>query len=337
MPCASSRSSAVACSAWSSASVRRAGACSCSFWKRRSASWRGRRRRRRPEGMRQISTATPARDGLGDLGLHRCAPAPLMQAEVALAHDSRTALSARRRAAPTDAAQARSHPAASPPRALTRTPPPSAASCHPQLQPCRRRGGQEHDLGAPPQPVAVLLGLVRDQARGLQVIQPPLHAAAVCPHEPRTRGTVARDLAPAHHRRQPRDQLPDRRREPGRALCVPEPEDVALDRVRARLEPIVTRRRAPAGPSRTTQQGVDHQPPGLERQRLGRRPIPTTRRPSGPTSGCAVQRHRQRPKAPRQRSAARRRADARGTAGTGVRSRAAGALKARRIGPAEGD
>ena len=139
---------------------------------------------------------------------------------------------------------------------------------------------------------------------------------------------VARDLAPAHHRRQPRHQLPDRRREPRRALRVPEPEQVALDRVRARLQPIVTRRRAPARSPRATQQRVDHQPPGLGRQRLDRRPIPTTRRPSSSTSGCAIQRHRQRPKAPRQRSATRRRADARGTAGTGLTSRTARSAQA---------
>ena len=102
---------------------------------------------------------------------------------------------------------------------------------------------QQHDLRAPPQPVAVALGLVRDQARGLQVVQPALHAAAVRAHEPRPLAPIARDRAPAHHRRQPHDQLPDRRREPRRALRVPEPEQVALDRVRARLQPIVTRRR----------------------------------------------------------------------------------------------
>ena len=191
--------------------------------------------------------------------------------------------------------------------------------------------------GCAPQPVAVLLGLVGDQARGLQVIQPPLHAPAMRPHKPRTLGTIARDVTPAHHRRQPRHQLPDRRRKPRRALRMPEPEHVALDRIHARFVPIVAGCRASARSPRTTQQRADHQTPGLRRQRLDRRPIPTTRRPSGSTSGCAIQRHRQRPKAPRQRSATGRRTDARGTAETGMTSPTAGVLTARRIGPSSGD
>ena len=129
-------------------------------------------------------------------------------------------------------------------------------------------------------PAVVALGLVRDHARGLQVIQPALHAA--CDARARTAPArrVARDRAPAHHRRQPRHQLPDRRREPRRALRVPEPEQVALDRVRARLQPIITGRRAAARAARAAQQRGHHHAPGLGRQRLDRRPIPTTRRPS---------------------------------------------------------
>ena len=65
---------------------------------------------------------------------------------------------------------------------------------------------------------------------------------------------IARDRTPADHRRQPHDQLRDRRRVARRPRRVPEPEQVALDRVRARLQPIVARRRAPARSPRPGQQ-----------------------------------------------------------------------------------
>ncbi len=91
---------------------------------------------------------------------------------------------------------------------------------------------------------------------------------------------IARDRAPAHHRCQPRDQLSDRGREARRALRVTEPEQVALDRVRARLQPVVTGRRASALAARAAEQRAHHHAARLGRQRLARRAIPATRRPS---------------------------------------------------------
>ena len=146
---------------------------------------------------------------------------------------------------------------------------------------------------------------------------------------------TARHRAPADHRRQPRHQLRDRRRVARRTLRVTEPEQVALDRVRARLQPIITRRLAPARTTSAAEQRAHDEPPRLRRQRLDRRPIPTTRRPSS-TRNCrsVVQRHRQRPKTPRQQQAALRpRADARGTAETVPDRRDTRALNARRIDP----
>ena len=146
----------------------------------------------------------------------------------------------------------------------------------PQLLRPRHRCGQEQDLRAPPRPALVALRLVRHHAGGLQVIEPPLHAAAMRPHEPRPLGALTRNRPPAHHRRQPRDQLLDRTREPARPRRVTQAEQVALDRIGARLEPIVTRRRAPACPPRAAQQRGDDQPAWLGRDRPTPRAIPAT-------------------------------------------------------------
>ena len=149
-----------------------------------------------------------------------------------------------------------------------------------------------------------------------EIVEPALHAAAVRSHKPRTPDRIARDRPPADHRRQPHDQLRDRRRVTRRARRVAQPEQVALDRVRARLKPVIPGRRAAARRSRAGQQRDDHQPPGLGRQRFDRRPVPPARR----GIGCALQRHRQRPRASRQHEALRSRTDARGTAGGGPAS-----------------
>jgi hypothetical protein len=145
--------------------------------------------------MRQISTATPDRHRVSDLGLHRCAPTPLSQTEVR----SRTIRARRSRLG------AELRPRMPPRLGATRPRRRRARSRerHPRARRVATRsssrvgagGRQQHDLGPPPQPVAVLLGLMRDQVRGLQVIQPPLHAPAVRAHKPRTLGTVTRDPA----------------------------------------------------------------------------------------------------------------------------------------------
>ena len=107
---------------------------------------------------------------------------------------------------------------------------------------------------------------------------------------------------------------PHRRRVPRRALRVPKPEQIALDRVRARLQPIVTWRRAPAHAARSAEQRDTTSRPGSAWQRLDRRPIPTTRRPEQELRMHA-------PAAPptpagiRAARSLRTRTDARGTAG----------------------
>ena len=139
---------------------------------------------------------------------------------------------------------------------------------------------------------------------------------------------AARHLAPAHHRRQPDDELLDRRREARRARRVPEPVRVALHGVHPRLEAIVARRRAAAGAPRATEQRAHDQATRLGRQRLASRPIPATA-----TRRSAVQRHRQRPKTPSKRAPRSSRADARGAAGAIPSSRVRNSRRAGRNWP----
>jgi hypothetical protein len=122
---------------------------------------------------------------------------------------------------------------------------------------------------------------LRWTAAGLQVIQPALHALAMRAHEPRPLRPITRDRAPADHRRQPHHELLDRRRKPRRALCVAQSEQVPLDRVRARLEAIVSRRRATASSASSPQKRAHLHAAQLSGQRLDRRPIPATRGPCG--------------------------------------------------------
>jgi hypothetical protein len=128
-------------------------------------------------------------------------------------------------------------------------------------------------------------------------------------------GTATRGSAPAHHRRQPHDELLDRRCKPRRARRMPEPEQIALDRIDARLQPIIAGRDAAAPAPRGRQQRTDDQAPGLGRQRLARRPVPATARNTAARRGGVLQRHRQRPSARAAYAGQRRRADARGAAG----------------------
>ena len=196
------------------------------------------------------------------------APARLVRRHRARPRQPRPRARLRLRRPRPDRAQRRRPARATPPPTLARRASPRArARATPQLLRGRHGRGQQHDLRAPPRAVLVALGLVRDQARGLQIIQPALHAAAMRAHEPRPLGAAARDAAPAHHRRQPRHQLLDRAREPPRPRRVPEPEQVALDRVRARLQPIVTRRRTAPRPPRPAQQRGHDQPARLGRDR----------------------------------------------------------------------
>ena len=216
---------------------------------------------------------------------------------------ARIAPRARRHASARDAAPARAH--ASRARADARTASSLADGSG---------AAQQHDLRAPPHAVAVALGLVHDQAGRLQVVEPALHAAPVRAHEPRPLRATARNRPPADHRRQPHDELRDRRRVPRRPLRVTEPEQVALDRVRARLQPIVARRRAAARTTRPAEQRAHDQAARLSAA-AARSPADTNDATTSDEWRMRVQRHRQRPQAPRQHEALRTRTDARGTAG----------------------
>ena len=218
---------------------------------------------------------------------------------------------ARDRAAFADRAEARRPPRRRAPGSFARSPTARSPASSFQLGRLRHRCTLQHDLRSPPRPARVALGFVDDQAGGLEVVEPALHAAPVRADEPLPLDRIARDRTPADHRRQPCDELRDRGRVAGGTRRMTEPEQVALDRVGARLQAVIARRAAPARSPRPGQQRDDHVPPGLRRQRLDRRPIPTTRR----DNGCAVQRHRQRPRTSRQQEALRSRTDARGTAG----------------------
>jgi hypothetical protein len=134
-------------------------------------------------------------------------------------------------------------------------------------------------------------------------VQAALQAAPVRPDERGSPDAIARNRTPADHRCQPHDQLADRRRIPRRTGCVPEPEQVPLDRVRARLQPIVPGRRAPALASRSPKQRDDDQRSRLSRQRLTRRAKPTTTRSPSRGCGSTLQGHGQRPQASRQHEA----------------------------------
>ena len=287
--------------------------------------------------MRQISTSHSARRGRGDLRLDRRPPA---RARARADRCARAPAAPGARAPGTPLRAADRRPGSAPRRLARRR----ARSRQRQPRARRLATAQLARRTAPARaaarsacattPVAVALGLVRDQAGRLQVVEPALHAAPMRAHEPRPLRRVARDRAPAHHRRQPHHQLPDRRRVARRPLRVPEPEQVPLDRVRARLQPIVARRRcsralgAPAPAARRRPGGRARRGSGSLAGRYQRRDDRRAR-----ASGCAIQRHRQRPKAPRQQAALRTRADARGTAGTGPTAATQARSSARRTRP----
>jgi hypothetical protein len=292
-----------------------------------------RRRRRRPEGMRQKSTTMRKSEAGQDLRLHAGAATRLMRRHGPSTREPATRAWPRRRCARSDRGQrarastlALASALAGPPRACT----PLGDA---QLLGRRRGRGEEHDLRAPPPATCVALGLMRDHAGGLEIVEPALHALAMRAHEPRPLRPPPRHRAPAHHRRQPHNQLLDRARVARRARRMPEPKQVALDRVRARLEPVIARRDAAAPATRTTEQRAHDQAPGLGRKRLARRPIPATTRNSATRRRGVLQRHRQRPNARAARNGQRRRADARGAAGRTRRGRAGAPSGARRPDP----
>ena len=279
--------------------------------------------------MRQISTRCPHRVCARDRRLRRGAAREFAHQHAPLDRHSRAPAPARHAAAPADAGEAWRHARATLARALTARPAAGTTARHGKFARVGLRRRQQHDLRAPPHPRLIALWLVRDHARRLQIVQPALHAAPVRAHEPRTARRIGGDRAPAHHRRHPRDQLRDRRRVPRRALRVTEPKQIALERERARLHAIVPGRPAPARAARSAEQrGHDHTA-RLVGQWHASWPVPTARS-TGSTCGCAIQRHRQRPRAPRQHEMPWTRADARGTAEPNP-SRAGDAPRATRI------
>jgi hypothetical protein len=146
-----------------------------------------------------------------------------------------------------------------------------------------------------------------------------------------------RRSTPGHHRRQPHDELLDRRRIARGARRVPEPEEVALDRVRAGLEAVITRCGAAATTPSTPEQRTDDEAPGLGRKRLAQRPVPATTRKGATRRGGLLQLHRQCPSAGVPRDGQHRRADARGAAGRTTVARTAAPSGARRPDPRIGD
>jgi hypothetical protein len=283
--------------------------------------------------MRQKSTTSTQPAGDQDLRLHSPLATRLMHELGPGTSDRSTRSSAGSAAAAANRRQARRDPRRAATRPLASPPTPRPTPRHPQLLDARLGSGEQHDLRAPPQPGVIALRLMRDEASGMEVVEPTLHALAMRAHEPRPLRTPTRDGTPANHRRKPDDELLDRTRKPPRPRRVPKPEQVALHRVHPRLDPIITRRNAPPPPARTAQQRAHHQPPRLRRQRRPRRPIPTTRRPTTAKRGCAFQRHRQRPKTPGTHAAARSRADARGAAGQPPSNREQASESRRRLDP----
>lgn len=273
--------------------------------------------------MRQKSRARRARSGGPNLRLDACASARLLRRGRSSARQAPAQRGLWLTGASADRAQRRRAPMVATTRPLTRAPPPCPLARCLQLFATRLGRSLQHDLRAPPPAGVVALGLVGDQTRGLQVVQPALHALAVRAHKPPSLSASGRDLTPAHHRRQPHNQLLDRARKPARARRVPQPEQVPLDHIHTGVDPVIARRDAAACPARTSKQRTDDEPAGLGRKRRPSRAVPTPlRRRAAAMPVWVLQRHRQRPKAPDARDNQRRRADARGAAGQAVRSRA---------------
>ncbi len=228
--------------------------------------------------MRQKSTAPAELAGARDLRIYGRPTAHLVGNTSPSARDSSTRRPARHAAVTTDRREARRDPPSAAAGTLATPPTPSTSSCKAQLLRRRIARDEQNDLGAPPLPAPVALGHVSDDARGLQVIEPALHALAMRAHEPRPLSAIPWDPTPAHHRRQSNHQLLHRRREPPRASHVTEAEQVALDRIHPRLDPIVTRRDTTPRATSAAQQHAHHQPARLGRQRRACRPVPTTTR-----------------------------------------------------------
>jgi hypothetical protein len=160
--------------------------------------------------------------------------------------------SARRLRAATDRLQAPAATSAIAAMPACRAAPSVRPRSHPQpcgLQLLRRRRGRvaQRDQRAPVQAEIVGLASEADDPGRLQVSQPAPHIGGVrAQPPPAARIVTRRHRAPAHDRREPIDELPDRARIVPRALGVPPAPQQPLDCIRTRLETIVaTRATAP--------------------------------------------------------------------------------------------
>ena len=142
--------------------------------------------------MRQKSATPAQRTGERDLRIHGRPAARLVRHASSGARNARPRYAAWHAAAATNRCQARRDPPRAAAGALAPPPAPRTDTGDAQLLRRRIARGEQHDLRAPPLPPPVALGHVRDDARGLQVIKPALHALAMRPDKPRPLTATAR-------------------------------------------------------------------------------------------------------------------------------------------------
>jgi hypothetical protein len=160
-------------------------------------------------GVRQKSCAISRQ---ADRRLNLSAPPSVVMALRPLAGESHSCRGLRYPRSPADCCQRRDASAPTAASALACAPGLGAVSGDAQLLLGRLGRCQEHELRAPTAACAIGLGFVPHQPRELQVIQPALHALAVRAYERAPLDLFGRNGAPAHHRRQPHDELLDRGR-----------------------------------------------------------------------------------------------------------------------------
>jgi hypothetical protein len=153
--------------------------------------------------MRQKSGAI---SGGPDRRLDLSAPSGAVAALRPLSAKARSRRGLGRSRSPANRCQRRRVSASPPTCALACLPCPSPALSHAEFLLARIGRREEQDLRAPPAARVIALRFVLHHASELQVIQPTLHALAVRAHEACSRLPRGR-LTPAHHRRQPHDEL----------------------------------------------------------------------------------------------------------------------------------
>lgn len=152
------------------------------------------------------------------------------------------------------------------------------------------------DERAPALSAVVAFTLVADDAGGLQVIEPAAHVLGVRLQPTFALLAIARRRTPAHDRRERVDELPDRTGVVAAAMRMAPTPQQPLDRVRARLEAIITLGATAPSVACDVHPGVGLQAPGLGWQRRARRAVPVSSpgRRCGDLGAC-VEQHRQDP------------------------------------------